>query len=124
MHQFARTGRVRIDGEDPDFVAGSCTSDEAAQTIRAYYQRYGYLMDPHTAVGVTVAERLADGDSPTLCLATAHPAKFPDTIAAAVGADVARHPAIDKLEHLPARCTVLAADKDAVQTFIRKTLAH
>ena len=42
------------------------------------------LIDPHTAVGVAVANRLV-GDTPMITLATAHPSKFPDAVENATG---------------------------------------
>ena len=61
-------------------VRGSRWSDEATvQTIRAVYERHGYVLDPHTAVAYSAWHeyRKAAGDGhPGVVLATAHPAKF------------------------------------------------
>lgn len=107
-------------GVDPDFVAGACDMERCLETIRRYYDEHDYLLDPHTAVGVAVAEERDPGDAPTLCVATAHPAKFPDAVERAVGEDVAHHPAIDALMDLPERCTVLPDDEAAVRDFIQQ----
>jgi threonine synthase len=120
MSMFARGGRIELGGREQAIVAGCGTVDDTAGTIRRYFQHYDYVLDPHTAVGVTVAERHLDDDIPTVCLATAHPAKFPDTIREVVGEDVARHPTIDRLMDLPTRCTVLPASKAAVEALIRE----
>jgi threonine synthase len=122
MNDFARTGRLRLPGTDPSFAAARATITETADTIRTWYRSHGYLLDPHTAVGVAVAQRFLRSDEPTVCLATAHPAKFPAAIRDALGVDIARHPQIDGLADLPARCTVLPATKAAVQAFIRAVL--
>ena len=106
---------------DPAFVAGSATRDDTIATIRKYHDRYEYLLDPHTAAGVAVAERFAGKGDPVICLATAHPAKFPEAVRIATGGDLARHPAIDALAELPTRCEVLPNDENAVRQFI---LAH
>ena len=98
MQEFAVNGRIQVAGQEPAIAAGRGTVAETAATIRKYYREFGYLLDPHTAVGVTVAERHLSADTPTLCLATAHPAKFKDAIVQALGADVARHPALDALD--------------------------
>ena len=123
MRQFAETGAIRIplaEGEvvDPAFAAGTAAQADTLATIRRYYEKHDYLLDPHTAVGVTVAERMGIGGDPVLCLATAHPAKFPDAVRQATGKDVARHPRIDALADLPTRCTVLPKDRNAVREFI------
>jgi threonine synthase len=67
------------------FLAAS-SDDEA--TIDEIKQRavQGYVADPHTAVGLHAARTLALGkDRPVVCLATAHPAKFPDAVERATG---------------------------------------
>jgi threonine synthase len=127
MDDFARTNALKVaaetpDAVDPDIVAGSAGSEEVLATIARYQQDLDYLLDPHTAVGVAVAQRLADANVPTVCLATAHPAKFPAAIKQATGSDIAHHPAIDKLMELPERLTVLDGRAAAVREFIEKTL--
>ena len=66
----------------------ACRVDEAetAETIARLHRETGYLADPHTAVGLAAAIKQQDGSSvPTIVLATAHPAKFPDAIERAAG---------------------------------------
>ncbi|NLF15718.1 MAG: threonine synthase [Lentisphaerae bacterium] len=120
---FARTGQLSLPGRDDDFAAGRASVGETAEAIRDTYRRHGYLLDPHTAVGVAVGQRFLRPDEPMVCLATAHPAKFPDAIREALGEDLARHPAIDGLRELPTRCTVIPATREAVQEFMRCHLA-
>jgi threonine synthase len=122
MDRFTATGALTVEGADDLFAAGRATTAETTDAIRRYYRQYGYLLDPHTAVGVAVAERFLRREEPMICLATAHPAKFPAAIHTALGEDVARHPRIDGLLDLPTRCTVLSATSAAVQEFIRQTL--
>lgn len=121
MTQFANTGSFEMKehaGKDRLFVAGTADTRRTLDTIRKYWESRGYLADPHTAVGINVAERFMQKGVPMICLATAHPAKFPAAIADATGKAIARHPAIDKLLGLPARCEVLPADAGAVREFI------
>ena len=61
------------------FAAGSVNNDECLATIRDVYERFGYVMDPHTAVGFRVAEQLR-GDNPVLIASTAHWAKFGENV--------------------------------------------
>ena len=127
MNAFARTGSLRVevspDGPvDPDFHAGVGSEDDTLATIRKYHERYGYLLDPHTAVGVAVAERAGLDAEPVVCLATAHPAKFPQAIRRATGKDLARHPTIEALKGLPTRCRVLPNDPAAVRDFLVRTI--
>jgi threonine synthase len=119
MKEFARTGALRLPaGADEPFVAGSCDTAGTLATIGRYYKRHGYLLDPHTAVGVAVGERCRESGLPLLCLATAHPAKFAGAIERAVGPGVARHPAIDALAALPTRCDGLPVSADALKAYL------
>lgn len=126
MDNFAEKGELTIDtrgeGVDPLFTAKACNRAETLRTIRKFYDEYDYLIDPHTATGVFASETAPD-DSPTVCLATAHPAKFPDAVAEAIGSDAARHASIDALAGKPVRCDVLPASVDAVRAYIRERIA-
>lgn len=66
------------------FVSGSAGEVETADTIARLRRHDGILIDPHTAVGVSVAARHL-GATPMVTHATAHPAKFPDAVEAACG---------------------------------------
>ncbi len=109
---------------DPLIAAGSCRTEAALSVIREVYERDGYLLDPHTAVGVEVGRRLAVPGEPLLCLATAHPAKFEEAIRRATGRDgLARHPVLDALRGLPERRTVLPADPEALKALMARVCA-
>jgi threonine synthase len=70
-------------------IWGCSFSDE--ETLRAMHdieQRHNYVLDPHTAVGVLGWQSYAKQNQSAICgivLATAHPAKFADTVARAIG---------------------------------------
>lgn len=78
------------------FVGGWLTDAETLDVIRSVYKRSGYLLDPHTAVAVGVTDRLRlrgiIGDRPLVVMATAHPYKFPETVAAALGLQTGDNP--------------------------------
>jgi len=123
MKQFAKTGALEIpvnaNGRVDDlFVTGVGTTADTLAVIRRYHQEYKYLLDPHSAVGVFVGEKYLDDKVPTVCLATAHPAKFSQAILDATGQDLAHHGILDRLADAPTRCTVLPADEQAVKDFI------
>jgi len=103
-----------------EFDAGRATMDETAATIRDTLERSGYLLDPHTATGVHVANRLEAGDAPLVILGTAHPAKFPAAVEAASGI----LPALPKwLAHLmdsAEKFTVLSSDLKMVEDHISR----
>jgi threonine synthase len=104
------------------FSAGRAGPEETSASIRAVKRECGYFIDPHTAVGVAVAEKEPrDPAIPMVVLGTAHAAKFPDAMQAACGA---RPPLPDWLADLGARServTVLANDQGAVERHILST---
>lgn len=105
--------------DDPVFRAGRGTTEDTLAAIRENWEKHGYLMDPHTAVGVSVGRRFAAEDpTPMVCLSTAHPAKFGAAIARAIGKDIASHPLIDALKGAETRVTRLPADAAAVAAFV------
>ena len=129
MAGFARDARLQVPTGaggvvDPTFIAGAASEAEVLATIRQTWQQERYLLDPHTAVGVAVARRVRRPGEQVVCLATAHPAKFPAAIRQATGEDLAHHERIDALMDLPTRCQDLPNDKQAVRTFIEKTLSR
>lgn len=121
MAAFAQTGALRLAQRgpvDPLFRAGVGDTASTLATIRRYHEQHGYLLDPHTAVGVQVAEPHLAPDEPMICLATAHPAKFGAAIEQALGRDLARHPLIDALRDAQTRCAALPNDERAIREFV------
>ena len=68
-----------------DFTAGTCNEADTAQQIAKSLKGSNYLCDPHTAVGLFVAEDNIKAGVPMVTLSTAHPAKFPDAVENASG---------------------------------------
>ena len=104
---------------DDLFVAGSCDRAATLETIREYQDDFGYLLDPHTAVGVHVGRAFLCDDAPMICLSTAHPAKFAGAIREATGEDLAHHDILDALMELPTRSEMVAAEVSAVADVVR-----
>jgi len=127
MADFANTGALAVEkagrSVDPEFAAGSASEEETLEAIARYHRDYAYVLDPHTAVGVCVAEKTRGDSIPTICLATAHPAKFPDAVQRATGRDdLAHHDRIADLAHRETRSTLLPATADAVRDYIVEAL--
>lgn len=87
------------------------------QTIKSVWKEHGYLLDPHSAVGWKVAGD-CESDVPVICLATAHPSKFPEAVLKATGENLAHHPLIDELEGKEAKCEILGASVKELKAFI------
>jgi threonine synthase len=128
VHAFDEGGSLRIPvgpggRVDDVFEAGVGRTADTLATIRRYYETYGYVLDPHTAVGVHVGESYNVEDEPLICLATAHPAKFSQAIIDATGQDLAHHPYLDALKSAPTRCEDISADKEAIRAYIEGHVA-
>jgi len=119
MSEFRQTGALKTGVKDHAcFVAGRGDTAMTLAVIRRYWEQYQYLLDPHTAVGVAVAEKHQTEGAPMICLATAHPAKFSDAIIRATGQDLAHHPILDALMSLPARVDIVPASKAVIAKII------
>jgi threonine synthase len=102
-----------------NFAAGRASESETSATIASVLAESGYLLDPHTAVGVHVARTHELGAAPVVTLATAHPAKFPAAVKAASGVEPALPAWLSDLYDRPERFDVLANDQGAVEAYIR-----
>lgn len=85
MAQFKSEGEISISEEamrkvQAEFAAHGVDGQECLDTISDFQTKYGYLLDPHTACGVSAVEQCADEGEITVSLATAHPAKFDEAI--------------------------------------------
>jgi len=104
--------------EDSGFVSGRSTHADRVATIRLVSEKYGVLIDPHTADGVKIALRLREARHPMICLETALPVKFDETIVEALGRHAPRPPGFEGIEERPQRFDVMAADPEAVKRYI------
>ncbi|MDC7786394.1 threonine synthase [Rhodoplanes sp. TEM] len=102
------------------FSADRAAEEEVAATIRTVRREAGYLVDPHTAVALAVAEKEPrDPSVPMVVLSTAHPAKFPDAVEAACGIRPALPDWLADLGGRTEHSTVLPADQSAVARYIQ-----
>ncbi len=123
MASLAQSGRFDIGAaQEPlrrDFDAASASEDEVAAAIRQVRATSGYLMDPHTACAwVALEKRCVQADTPQVILSTAHPAKFPDAMAAITGERPGLPPRLASLMTDAERTTRLPNDLKAVEAFV------
>ncbi len=125
MEAFGKTGVLPLSAEEKakiklDFEGCAVSEDETIATIKAH-QETGYLLDPHSAIGVKAAENLK-AENP-ICLATAHPAKFVDAVLKATGAEPPKPEAIAALSGKETRLVKAEATVSAIQGILKDTLA-
>jgi len=104
-----------------NFLAERVDQAAVADCIRRVKAESGYLLDPHSACAVVAARKVMTNQSrhvPHVALATAHPAKFPDTMEAITGSRPALPPRLASLMSDRERTTVLRNDLGAVQRFV------
>ena len=124
LAEMANTGRMAI-REDlrgvvaADFDAAAVDDATTLEQIRETFAATGYILDPHTAVGV----KAAAGYPGSICLATAHPAKFAEAVTAAIAREAPPPPSLQGLMDKEARCAVLDAGVEAIKGHIEATLA-
>jgi len=124
MEQLKQSGRFVL----PDamlatireaFDAGRADETETAAEIRAAWREAGELVDPHTAVALSVAERdSSDTGVPNIVLSTAHPAKFPDAVEAACGVRPQLPTWLDGLMTKVEQVKIMNNDQAEVERFV------
>ncbi|MCF8055873.1 MAG: threonine synthase [Desulfocapsa sp.] len=128
MNQFSETGKIDLtdfqDHIQRDFTAEKATEEDVTHTIAEFYKEHGYILDPHTAVGVYCALKHQKNGLPICCLATAHPAKFVDTVESATGTSIELPEAIATLMDKETRCELMDADKNQIKEFIKTHSKH
>jgi threonine synthase len=124
FERFEQSGDVELDPRARQraaevFRGVSATDAEGAQAMRASLSSGG-VFDPHTAIamaGLAKAGPLPEG--PLVVLSTAHPAKFPEAVAAATGAPAPTPPAAARVQALCERFERIPADAAAVKAYVR-----
>jgi threonine synthase len=105
------------------FVSGRSSHADRLRTIKAVHQKYGVTIDPHTADGVKVGLEHREPGVPLVCLETALPAKFAETIRAALGRDPERPAELAGLEARPQRFELIERDVERLKRFIASRAA-
>ena len=122
---IARDGGFRVSEQefariaDFGFASGKSSHADRLATIRDTWQRFGTMVDTHTADGLKVAREHRRDGVPMLVLETALPAKFAETIHEALGIEPPRPAALQGIESLPRRVQVLPADAERIKAYIR-----
>lgn len=126
MNDFKKNGAFKIDDAlmkkaQRDFKAIRCDDEHTKQMMATCYKATGKLIDPHTAVGLWAAGSATEADPsiPTIALACAHPAKFPDAVEDATGIRPPLPPHLEALFDKAELVTPLPNDLEKLKKFIR-----
>ncbi len=129
--QVPRQGRFDL-GPDPvfaqaasryGFASGKSTHQDRLNTIRSTWQKYGVVVDTHTADGLKVAHEHRQAGVPMVVLETALPIKFAATIVEALGREPERPAQFVGIEALPKKVRVMAPGVQAIKNLIAQACA-
>ena len=102
--------------------AGRSTHGDRLDTIRRIDQTFGRLIDPHTADGVLIGERFQRRGVPMVCLETALPTKFEETVQEAVNRTPERPQRFHGIEHAERYFDVLPNEVEGLKAYIAERL--
>jgi threonine synthase len=105
---------------DYGFVSGRSSHADRLATIRDVWQRYGVMIDTHTADGIKVAQQHRVEGLPMVVLETAQAVKFAETIQEALGRDPVRPAELEGIEALPQKVELVDAAVDQVKNIIMR----
>jgi len=100
------------------FISGTSNHQNRLDTIRKVYSETGIIIDTHTADGVKVGLEYHEEGVPLVCLETALPAKFEESIQEALGRQPERPTGYEDIEHKPQRFEIMDADLAALKDYI------
>ena len=100
------------------FASGKSTHADRLRTIRETFERFGVIVDTHTADGLKVAQEQLRAGVPMIVLETALPIKFAATIVEALGREPQRPARFAGIEDLPKRVTAMPAQVELIKSFI------
>jgi threonine synthase len=124
LNMFRQHGNLSVNPDqfarwiEPTFRAHRASDEETLAVMKRIHNESGMLVDPHTAIGIASAEACAEPGVPTITLATAHPAKFPDAVKQATGVHPALPDHVADLFDRQERIINLPNDLEAVEAFV------
>ena len=124
MKELKKNNEFRLNREQmnilrEDFISESLSEDETKIVIKKIKEKYNILVDPHTAVGIGVLDKLPS-DGINIILSTAHPSKFPETVKEATGKDPELPHEIKKIMKEKEKFDILPNNLNEIKKFIKK----
>jgi threonine synthase len=132
LGRFRATGQLQVEPDQREefitghFRAAAFDDDATLAEIARVHRLSGMVLDPHSATGTAAASMLAaldPSDHPVISLATAHPAKFPDAVARAIGVRPELPPHLADLFERPERTQTVANDLATVEALVETLTA-
>jgi len=125
MNEFETSKKLTISGETlkkakSDFLSARADTAMTLATMKEYNEKFDYVLCPHSAVGVSAMQQLSLVNETTVCLATAHEAKFPAAVQQAIPKLPTPPVQLSKLSSLPTRRSECPNDLKTVQAFVSK----
>ena len=102
-----------------DFISESLSEDETKNVIKKMNENYNVLVDPHTAIGIGVLDKLSN-DGVNVILSTAHPSKFPEAVKQVTGKNPELPPEIKKTIEEKEKFDILPNDLNLIKKFIKE----
>jgi threonine synthase len=130
MKSFNQTGKLQVEKQElfqarQDFASGCAQEKAVMEAIKVYDDKFSYVLDPHTACGVSACEQLRGSLSwaslekhEMVVLGTAHPGKFGDAVSQATGRATVLPPGLARVQNAPTRFEVLPNSQDDVRNAI------
>ena len=127
MQELKVSGTYSLDNEilntlRKHFCSYSISEDEVHSTIANTYQKYNKIIDPHTAVGLASSLKCSDMYDLKITLATAHPAKFKDTVSGILHNDLFITKKVEGVMNMKEEMTILDNDATMVREFIMENI--
>ena len=124
LDAFRAKGKLSVEPDQyaswiaPMFRAHRVDDAQTLSVMKRMHHDHGMFVDPHTAVGIASAEHCAEPGVPTITLATAHPAKFPDAVKLATGVEPQLPEHLSDLMERAEQIVDLPNDLQAVEAFV------
>ena len=124
LKQFRASGRAGLTTEQHQRISAEFSGDrlddpETLEVMGRIHAESQMFIDPHTAVGIGVAERCRRPGELVVTLATAHPAKFGEAVERATGCAPEVPPALAAVAERPERCASLPNEITAIEDFVK-----
>jgi threonine synthase len=121
--QLSSSGHLELDPDQhktmrEELAAGWLDDAGVGDVIRRVHDQHGLILDPHTAIAWDVGERLRRPGETVVTIATAHPAKFGDVVAKALGFPPVLPPELADLEQRPERYVTIPNDYEALRDLL------